>query len=172
MPSLRLPLTLSWWKHKDSDGLGGLWSISDKRSNKKSNEWRQKTWRAKNTLKDLWVVGERDVGHMNNLQELSKRGSSLFCPALVDQSWAITMESLSTLDKHWHAEGWDAFPPSRRISEVLGHDVDQSTLWPSRPDKGKHCCSFHQREGVCLFTFSAEVWLIKDLNKMTQILWR
>lgn len=137
--------------NKDSDGLR---YISDKRSNKISNKWRQKTWWAKTTFKDLWVVGERGVGYMNKWQELSKRVSSVFCTALVDKNWAKTMESLSTLNRYWHVEAWDACPPPRCILGVLGHDVDGNALWPLRSDKGKVLLCLQSEERSCAHSHS------------------
>lgn len=89
--------------------------------------------------------------------------------ALMHQSWAKTVESFSTLDRHWHAEGWDACLPPRHISGVLGHDVGGSALWPSRPGKGEYCCSFNQKKGAVLIHI--QFWgLTHKEFKMTQTL--
>lgn len=167
MPSHLLPLhILSWWENNDSESL---WYISDKRSNEKSNKWWQRTWQEKTTFKSLRVANESDLGHMNNLKELSECVSSVFSTADLDQSRA----------KHWRvstpwtalqAEGWDVCPSPRCFLESLKDDIEGSALWTSGPDKVMHCCYFNQRKGAVLTRIL--LWgLVHQGFKMTK-LWR
>lgn len=73
-------------------------------------------------------------------------------------------ELSKTLDRHWHAEGWDACPLPRYISEVLGHNVDGSVC--DVPGQTRESIAVHSIKGrvPCLFTLSPEVWHIKNLK--------
>lgn len=166
MPSHLLSLhTLSWWENNDPENL---WYISDKRSNEKLNKLWQMTWQEKITFKSLWVVGESDLRHMNNLKELSKCVSSVFCTADLDQS-CVKHWRVSTPWTALQAKGWDVCSSPRYFFESLKDDVEGSALWTSGPDKVMHCCYFNQRKEAVLTHIL--LWgLVHQGFKMTQTL--